>query len=118
MTKKSLHAWRANGEHLPDILRDFHDQKDIFRAMHEMYEGKVDGKERFDGVSWVTGQGYTIDWFLWFMAAHGYTLQRSRANVEFVDIADTVKESRNRSAALIRQMLKNGRQDIAAGHAE
>ena len=118
MTKKSLHTWRANGDHLPDILRDFHDQKDIFRAKHEMHEASSKNNDHLKHISWIDGQCYTIDLFLWFMAQHGYTLQKCRANVEFTDIADTVKASRDRSADILKHFFKNGRQDIAAGPVE
>lgn len=78
-----LKEWRQAGRHLPAILRDFHDQKEVFRAMHELTlrpKGEI-GVSR--EINWVEGQIYVIDMFLWFMARHGYTLQRSRAAQNF-----------------------------------
>ena len=75
-----LQEWLESGEYLPEILRDFHDQKDIFKVMHYLYQDN----ESADRVpNWINGQIYTIDWFLWFMASRGYTLQKSRKDVEF-----------------------------------
>lgn len=87
---QQLQEWRKAGKHLPDILKDFHDQKDIFKAMHEML-GEQEPNALIKRPTWVAGQCYVIDCFLWFMARHGYTLQRSRANLEFDSLADNLK---------------------------
>ena len=29
-----LTKWLQSGEYLPEFMRDFHDQKDVFKAMH------------------------------------------------------------------------------------
>jgi len=71
---KTPEEFTESEEHLPDFLRDFHSQKDIFKTIHWLYSGKDHAKE----ISWIDGHCYTIDWFLWFMAKHGYTLQKSR----------------------------------------
>ena len=42
-----------------------------------------------------------MDW-LWFMAEHGYTLQRSAANVEFKDIYETIKKSKDRKIEMLK----------------
>ena len=89
---EELKAWRAAGKHLPDCLKDFHDQKDVFRAMHQML-GEPDPKdtEFIRRPDWIAGQCYVIDCFLWFMARHGYTLQRSRAKLEFDSLENNVR---------------------------
>ena len=48
---------------------------------------------------------YTIDVFLWFMAMHGYTLQRSRARVDFEDLAAKVAALKDQDAAAFRALL-------------
>ena len=78
-----------SGEYLPDILRDFHDQKDVFKAMHKIIQERpADPIIRPD---WITGQCYVIDVFLWFMAQRGYTLQRSKRHCDFRDLATDVR---------------------------
>ena len=97
----SIDKWLKSGKHMPPILRDFHDQKDIFKAMHELMDSDSCG--RIGGVSWVSGQIYIIDFFLWFMARRGYTLQRCRAKQEFLSIEETVRtqaEKRNKAFSL------------------
>lgn len=90
MTK--LDRWMKAGKYLPVVMRDFHDQKDLFKALHDLvavekhsYAGKID---------WVTGQCYVIDIFLWWMAKHGYTLQRMRADLPFRDLEADIQHAK------------------------
>ena len=59
-------------------MRDLHDQKDLFKAIHSAY--RPDGAEM---PNWRQAHCYTIDWFLWYMGQRGYTLQKSHAKVDF-----------------------------------
>ncbi len=90
-------AWLKSLQYLPPPLRDFHDQKEVFKAMHQIIN--VDGHEYARTVNWVTGQCYVIDIFLWFMARRGYTLQRSRAKVPFRDLQSDLDELRQQRRA-------------------
>ena len=54
----------------------------------------------------VEGQCYVIDCFLWFMARHGYTLQRSRAQQDFDSIEATIAAFEAYETALFAQMLR------------
>lgn len=93
-------AWMKSGKYLPPILRDFHDQKDLFKSMHQIVN--VEGHDYAKEVNWMAGQCYVIDIFLWFMARRGYTLQRSRQRLEFNDLhADlaAAKRARDRASA-------------------
>ena len=80
--------WLKRGSYLPPVLRDFHDQKDVFRTMHVFQGEPPEGETRPD---WTIGQIYVIDCFLWFMARRGYTLQRSRAQLPFRDLEADVQ---------------------------
>tara|TARA_R110002153_G_C13332570_1_gene498433 strand:+ start:3527 stop:3829 length:303 start_codon:yes stop_codon:yes gene_type:complete len=82
---ENLNEFLTSGEYLPPILRDFHAQKNIFKCMHHFYQDNPSAK---DAPNWVNGQIYTIDWFLWFMASRGYTLQKSRKKIDFKEIPD------------------------------
>lgn len=93
---KDLNTWRKSLAYLPPAMRDFHDQKDLFKAIHDTID--VGGHSTYvEDISWVAGQVYTVDIFLWYMAAHGYTLQKSRADVEFRDL-DTEVAARKAEA--------------------
>lgn len=83
-----LADWLKSGKYLPAPLRDFHDQKDVFKAIDEVVQRRADSYTK--DVNWVSAQVYTIDLFLWLMAKHGYTLQRSRKHVEFQDLDEWV----------------------------
>jgi len=84
--------WLQSLQYLPPPLRDFHDMKEVFKAMHEIID--VQEHEYARSVDWRTGQCYVIDIFLWFMARRGYTLQRSRAQVPFRDLHKDVAAAR------------------------
>ena len=105
---EKLKAWRAEGRHLPDILKDFHDQKAAFKAMHAMLTNlaEPDPNELIKLPNSVEGQCYVIDCFLWFMARHGYTLQRSRAQQDFDSLEATIATFEARETALFAQMLQ------------
>jgi len=106
----TLAEWLKSGGYLPAPLRDFHDQKDVFKTLWRgtakrleadesarMYLGKLD---------WVAAQIFTIDHFLHFMAAHGWTLQRSRARgLEFCDLDALIAERKAEEVAVLRQAL-------------
>ena len=97
-----------SSKYLPSMLRDFHDQKDFFKLMHRRqgdlaYEGET--------VNWRLGHVYVIDHFLWFAAKYGLTLQVSRSNVDFRDLAAHLDEKRKEDAELFRYALRNRNQD-------
>jgi hypothetical protein len=78
-----LQQWASSLEYLPDFIRDFHDQKDLFKTIHwlckpEKLSDTDTSFDRLQSVSWIQGQIYVIDKFLWVMAKFGWTLQRSR----------------------------------------
>jgi hypothetical protein len=80
-----LNEFLKSGEYLPPILRDFHDQKNVFKSMHHLYQ---DNPSTDTAPNWRDGQIYTVDWFLWFMASRGYTMQKSRKKMKFREIPD------------------------------
>ena len=81
--ENKMKAWLNSGKHLPVFLRDFHDQKSLFKSMHYLYQDEPHSEKK---PNWVDGQIYIIDWFLWFMASRGYTLQKTKAKQEFMPI--------------------------------
>lgn len=101
----SLDEWLKSGDYLPKPLRDFHDQKDVFKAMHEIVN--VEGHDYAKSVNWIAGQCYVIDIFLWFMARRGWTLQRSRAKIEFLDLDESIQAQEDKHTSLILGAMKN-----------
>ena len=100
---EAVKAWRDSGEYLPPIMRDFHDQKEIFKTVHAMTA--VDKHEYARKVDWVAGQCYVIDIFLWFMARHGYTLQRSRKPLNYADLQAHIEARRERDSKAFASAL-------------
>ena len=85
---KKLQQWREDGKHLPKFLKDFHDQKDFFKFLHESL--KIEEHELAKYINWQAGHGYIIDCFLWHCAKFGYTLQKNKSNQEFENIEETI----------------------------
>lgn len=83
---KKLKNYLDSGEYLPDFMMDFHDQKLLFKRLNRIVENRQDGYT--DNINWIEAQVYTVDIFLYFMADHGYTLQKSRKKVDFSSITD------------------------------
>ena len=87
-----LQEWMESLEYLPKILRDFHDQKNLFKCMHFRYENQEGGDDATeDKPNWRDGHVYVIDWFLWYMARRGYTLQKTRKKLDFEELDDIRK---------------------------
>lgn len=99
--------------HLPPFMRDFHNQKDVFRAVEDYdrdHLRSADERQRHPNPDWMTAHVYTVDVFLRFMAEHGYTLRRCRKQlVTFRDIDETVRQSRDArlssSGAVLKSLL-------------
>ncbi len=88
--KKGLDQYMNNNENLPGFIKDFHDQKDLFKAIYQQY-GEGNSKKLLVDVNWVDAHVFTIDVFLWWMGQHGYKLQKSKKKgVEFYDAETTI----------------------------
>lgn len=88
--KKENRQWREDMEHLPVFMRDFHAQKNLFKALSVSFANAEECPLNFR-----EGHVYTIDWFLWFMAIHGYKLTKTTANVEHKDIHNAIAQGWN-----------------------
>lgn len=82
-----------NSKYLPDFIKDFDDQKVLFKRLDRLVQARNDVYTK--DVNWIAGQVYTIDVFLWFMAKHGYTLQKNRRKIEFENIYDDLDAFEN-----------------------
>lgn len=114
MKTTNIDAWLKSGEYLPEVLRDFHDQKEVFKAMHEIIQEP--GPEEFiKRPNWIEGQCYVIDVFLWFMARRGYTLQRTRRRGDFRDLGADVRAQTEKRNAATMAALKSALEKPNAG---
>jgi hypothetical protein len=106
MVDSEIQKWRKDGKHLPPIMRDFHDQKDLFKAIHQLTDHEMCGK-----ISWVDAHIYTIDMFLWFMARHGYTIQKTRKKLNFESLEANIEYCRAERDKMFLGLLKGGLED-------
>lgn len=97
-----LQSWLKAGAYLPAPLRDFHDQKDVFKTMHALVDPN---NESIRQVNWIHGHCYVIDIFLWWMAKRGWTLQRSRANLEFASLDADIAAHKERNVEAFKRMM-------------
>jgi len=112
MSDPKLTAWLKSGKYLPPILRDFHDQKDCFKWMDRFVQNKIrSGSHHLDGYNWVQFHCLTIDFFLWYMAVHGYTLQRTRKPLPFGDWKETMKAFDAEQLERLKQTLQAARNE-------
>lgn len=99
MKLTNVDEWLDSGGYLPEVLRDFHDQKDIFKAIHQTT--LVEAHHYANKIDFVAGQCYAIDIFLWWMARRGYVLQRTHRRGNFCNLeADVHKQKEIRNALL------------------
>lgn len=103
---KTISEWLKKGNYLPGFMRDFHDQKDLFKAIHDTVD--VKGHQYAGTIDWATGHCYVVDIFLWFMAKRGYTLQKSRERFPFKDIQESVSASKKIREQCLAEIFKNG----------
>jgi hypothetical protein len=80
----NLDQWCKKGLYLPEVIRDFHAQKELFKAIHNTIS--INNHSYARDIDWISGQCYVIDIFLWYMARRGYVLQRSRKQMDFRDL--------------------------------
>lgn len=83
---KSYAKWRDAKRHLPAFLKTYEGQKLFFEMVHEITRVPEDdqaGLRKTLSVDVPQAHCYVIDRLLWCLARHGWTLQRSRANVQF-----------------------------------
>lgn len=110
MPKKSLKEFLGKQEnYLPSFLKDFHDQKDFFKTLwHDTLHvrTKNDVMEPYiRRLDWVLIHTFIIDDFLRYMAAHGWTLQRARQQVEFLDLEEAIERRKTEDAEVLRRWL-------------
>ncbi|MFT8418442.1 MAG: hypothetical protein ABF636_06380 [Acetobacter sp.] len=103
-----VQKYLESGMYLPPFMRDFHDQKDVFKFLDDVRERSVkkNGGSYMANMSFPDAQVYTIDIFLWVMARHGYTLQRSRKKLPFPDIHQTIEAENERRRREMASALK------------
>lgn len=86
MSRKTFDDWREAKEYLPDWMRDFHDQKELFKKLLRTDPPKDLSFNYLEGLNPVNTHIFVVDYFLWILAAHGYTLQKTKRKDDYNDI--------------------------------
>ena len=111
-TPQKLQKWLDDVRYLPPFMRDFHDQKELFRTVDEIVK-PPEGHDFIKRPNWVEAQCYTVDVFLRFMARRGYTLQRSQANLPFrdlgADVERVINQQQEQAASLLASAFQGNK---------
>ncbi|GBR02136.1 hypothetical protein ACFFGF_04955 [Asaia lannensis] len=111
----AFEKWLNSQQYLPREIRDFHDQKSLFKFVDKTRLANVDRNNGsyMSGMNWVDSMVYTGDVFLWVMAQHGYTLQKSRKKFDFPDLKEALAREdevrRQESAGVISKIWKRAK---------
>ncbi len=89
--------------YLPVFMRDFHDQKDLFKSVFDWGYQKDSWHER--SISWTDAHIFVIDVFLQYMAIHGFVLKKSNTKEPTCDIYATIKTHKDRRSEAFTNML-------------
>jgi hypothetical protein len=101
-----LELWRNEGKHLPEFLRDFHDQKDLFKYLHDSVD--INDHDLIKNINWMQGHAYTIDIVLFILAKYGWTLQRSRSKQDFANLDEVISQyNKTRNDMFTKALLGN-----------
>lgn len=105
---KTLEELMTDGKYLPDFMRDFHAQKLVFKVIGRIVDRQQNNPDYpvKELPNWMLAHIYVIDFFLWFMARRGYTLQRCRAKIKFLDIADDFSEYQEYEKQMFDKYMK------------
>jgi hypothetical protein len=104
--------WLEEDSHLPAEIKDFHDQKELFRLISETFKDETVGESTppLGTIDSHNAHVYVIDKFLKFMAIHGYTLQKARKKgVVFDDLGSSLSEfsqrRREREGKVLQKLI-------------
>ena len=101
---RSPAEYAESQDHIPAQFRDFHDQKDLFKTIDGAIDWEVRGGRP---VGWIDAHIYVIDIFLWYMAKRGWTLQRSRAKVDFLSYDQDNRDRQARESKAFAALLNS-----------
>lgn len=107
---KDLEKWRKDGRHLPKFLRDFHDQKEFFKFLHEFNDPK--NIDMIKDIDWVKGQIYFFDICLWTLARYGWTLQKNSSKQSFEDLDVIMREFAEKRNEMFSKILLDNKKGI------
>jgi hypothetical protein len=115
-----LARWMEDAKYLPPFMRDFHEQKRLFKRIGEVVENSKKKKGDFGFLNeqlpnWSIAHIYTVDFFLWFMARRGYTLQKSRKRLPYIDLEEDLRAFDKRQMEAFGQFLEAVRAENAQG---
>lgn len=81
---RNLDKYRKDCMYLPEVMRDFHFQKSMFKMLHDKYRLTV------GNLSWVGAHVFITDFIHHYLAYSGLVLRRARNKFEFNDLEDKV----------------------------
>ena len=120
---RDLNDWLRSQRHLPKPLRDFHDAKALFQCLatfilkdqiEKQEQGGYPIAEIFPLPNRVAGQIYVMDYFLRFMARHGYVLRKAKRKdkqLQFLDLEETLEEFKIEQLMELEELIEESRSE-------
>lgn len=110
---EDVKTYMKEQKHLPDFMRDFHDQKDLFKTLFDLYSPLPNEVSELNPVN---THVFTLDYFLWFMAVHGYKLQKIRSKkLPFRNIHATIKTYKQKSLNNLSKLISHEQNNRTSG---
>ena len=75
-----IEHYKKELKYLPEYLRDFHNQKDLFKMIHGWYNPNYKETELLNKITFRDGQIFIIDFVLWCLVRYGYKIQYNNMN--------------------------------------
>lgn len=102
----SIYSLIEENKHLPEILKDFHDQKDVIKSMYSFFDRSETNKMKCNSTDLHID---IVDHFLEFMFIHGYKLQKTRVKCDndYCNIWETIEDRKKQEAEILKKFISS-----------
>ncbi len=107
----NIEYYRKELKYLPDFIKDFHNQKDLFKIIHGWYNPHSIENELLKKITFRDGQIFIIDYVLWCLSKYGFKIQRnniekSKFNSYFEQLNNWQKTKSETEISALTNLLK------------
>ncbi len=120
--EQELNEKLKNQQFLPAWMRDFHEQKDVFKSFSQWFREALKNHraksdmdcltDALDGLGWVDIHIFMVDYFLYWMATQGYHLQKWNPKCGTYDIHETIAKRRKQELEDLHALISQRKNKI------